>query len=579
MKSSTGKRSFLQSALVLTISTFFVKIAGLLFTIVIQRSLLDSGMGVFYSAYNIYNLFAVLASAGLPVAVSRMISETLVKENHDEAQKIYKVSARLFLGIGAVVAGVMLIFGDALAELIGNPDAGLSIRVLAVTAFCAFIMSALRGYFQGHNYMRPTAVSQVIEAFVKLGLGVAAAVLIMKAGGSDKLGSAGAIIGVSAGAVIAVVYLLIKKRGHDKATPFTGMETRSTPAIIKELFRIAIPVSLGASVMSVVNVIDDYLIMNILQGGAGIFGAKIGGLGYLYEYAKSLNGVFGNAKKIFNLPSAFIVPFTVSILPVLTAAYVAKNRNEINKNLTNCFKYSMIIALPSGVGMIILAKPIYNLLYKTTDADLGAVMMAIFGIAVILYAIVSISGSILQAFGKVNRPLISLVVGGVVKCVLTAVLVSIPEINIKGAPIATCVCYTVMIVMNMIFLRKYIRESVKSILKSVSKTLLAAVVMGGATYGVLALLSSLFDIYSSKKMAVISMIIMLIVAVGVYFAVVFLLKVITPAEIKETLGGRRKHKADKGSESGSDQDGIETVEETAGAIENAVSNDEKGEEK
>ncbi|MBQ7599281.1 MAG: polysaccharide biosynthesis protein [Clostridia bacterium] len=542
MKNTTGKRSFLQSALVLTISTFFVKIAGLLFTIAVQRALLDSGMGVFYSAYNIYNLFAVLASAGLPVAVSRMISETLVNENHDEAQKIYKVSARLFLAIGAVVAGAMLIFGDALAKMIGNPDAGLSIRVLAVTAFCAFIMSALRGYFQGHNYMKPTAVSQVIEAFVKLGLGLAMAILIMKAGGTDKLGSAGAIIGVSVGAVIAVVYLLFKKRGYDKGTPLVGMETRSTSAIVKELFRIAVPVSLGASVMSVVNVIDDYLIMNILQDGAGLFGAKIGGLGYLYDYAKSLNGIFGNAKKIFNLPSAFIVPFTVSILPVLTAAYVAKNRDEINKNLSNCFKYSMMIALPSGVGMIILAKPIYNLLYKTADADLGAAMLAIFGIAVILYALVSISGSILQAFGKVNRPLISLVVGGVVKCVLTAVLVSIPEINIKGAPIATCVCYVVMIVMNMIFLRKFIKDSVKQILLSLLKTALAAAIMGGATYGVFILLSSVLDIYSSRTMAVISMIIMLAVAVAVYFASVFLLKVITPGELKETLGlrGRRR---------------------------------------
>ncbi len=537
------KKSFLQSALVLTIATFFVKIAGLVFTVAIQQyALRDTGMAVFYGAYDIYNLFAVLASAGLPVAVSRMISETLVRENHDEAQKIYKVSIRLFIYIGAALAAIMLIFGDGLAALLNNPDSGLSIRVLSVTAFCAFMMSALRGYFQGHSYMRPTAVSQVIEAFVKLGLGMSLAVIIMKAGGTDKTGSAGAIIGVSVGAVLAVVYLLFKKRKFDKEIVLTGMETRSTKAIVKELFRIAIPVSLGASVMSVVNVIDNYLIMNILQEGAPVFAARIGGFGLSYESAKELFGIFGNAKKIFNLPSAFIVPFTVSILPALTAAYVSKNKKDVVGNLTSCFKYSMMLALPAGIGMIILAKPIYNLLYRTENTDLGAVMLAIFGLAVILYAVVSITGSILQAFGKVNMPLVSLVVGGIVKCILTAVLVSTPSIGIIGAPIATCICYVVMIFMNFFFLRKFMKGSVKRILVNFIKTLVATVLMGGAAYLVYTLLSSRIDIFASRTIQLVTTIAFIGVAVVVYVAAIFLFKVVTPGELKETLGRRKKAK-------------------------------------
>ncbi len=537
------KKSFLQSALVLTIATFFVKIAGLVFTVAIQQyALRDTGMAVFYGAYDIYNLFAVLASAGLPVAVSRMISETLVRENHDEAQKIYKVSIRLFIYIGAALAAIMLIFGDGLASLLNNPDSGLSIRVLSVTAFCAFMMSALRGYFQGHSYMRPTAVSQVIEAFVKLGLGMSLAVIIMKAGGTDKTGSAGAIIGVSVGAVLAVVYLLFKKRKFDKEIVLTGMETRSTKAIVKELFRIAIPVSLGASVMSVVNVIDNYLIMNILQEGAPVFAARIGGFGLSYESAKELFGIFGNAKKIFNLPSAFIVPFTVSILPALTAAYVSKNKKDVVGNLTSCFKYSMMLALPAGIGMIILAKPIYNLLYRTENTDLGAVMLAIFGLAVILYAVVSITGSILQAFGKVNMPLVSLVVGGIVKCILTAVLVSTPSIGIIGAPIATCICYVVMIFMNFFFLRKFMKGSVKRILVNFIKTLVATVLMGGAAYLVYTLLSSRIDIFASRTIQLVTTIAFIGVAVVVYVAAIFLFKVVTPGELKETLGRRKKAK-------------------------------------
>ena len=171
LKTTDSRGAFLQGAFILTISTAFVKLAGLLFTIPVANMLGGEGMGYFYTAYDIYNMLAVLASAGLPVAVSRMVSETLVRGNTDEAERIYKVSVRIFTIIGAVIAAVMFLGADLLAGLLKNPNAGMSIRVLAVTAFCAFVMSALRGYFQGHSIMTYTAVSQVIEAFAKLILG------------------------------------------------------------------------------------------------------------------------------------------------------------------------------------------------------------------------------------------------------------------------------------------------------------------------------------------------------------------------------------------------------------------------
>ncbi|MBQ8369109.1 MAG: oligosaccharide flippase family protein, partial [Clostridia bacterium] len=153
LKNTDTRGTFLQGAFILTISTAFVKLAGLLFTIPIANMLGGEGMGYFYAAYDIYNMLAVLASAGLPVAVSRMVSETLVSGNTDEAERIYTVSARIFTVIGAVIAAFMFFGADLLANLIGNPNSALSIRVLAITAFCAFVMSALRGYFQGHSVM------------------------------------------------------------------------------------------------------------------------------------------------------------------------------------------------------------------------------------------------------------------------------------------------------------------------------------------------------------------------------------------------------------------------------------------
>ena len=519
MENTTKKTSFLQGAFILTISTAFVKLAGLLFTIPIANLLKGDGMGYFYSAYDIYNMLAVLASAGLPVAVSRMVSETLVSGNTDEAERIYKVSSRLFTIIGAVIAAVMFFGADLLASLIKNPNAGLSIRVLSITAFCAFVMSSLRGYFQGKNIMIHTAISQVIEAFAKLILGCALAAVLIKTELKYVGGSAGAIMGVSIGAALAVVYLLVMKKKNMKTYVPSGMEVRSDGAIIKELFRIAIPVSLGASVMSLVNLIDTAVIMRILQDK----------LLYTYEDANWLYGVFGNAKKIFNFPSAFIVPFTVSILPVLTAAFTAKDDEGVKRNMINVFKYSNMLAFPAGLGIFVLSEPIMNIIYFNTpdEANAGAPLLAVFGFAVMLYALVSVTGSILQSFGKVNLPLISLSVGAAIKCGLNYLLVGFEKINIMGAPIATVACYVVMLTMNLIFLRKYLKGC-GEIIPNTIKTLVASVVMGVGAYLAYQPLSSLLGVKIGGLVAILC-------GVVIYAALILVLKIVTVKELKSML--------------------------------------------
>ena len=521
--------SFLEGAFILTIATAFVKIAGLLFKFPVAYILGDSGMGVYYHAYEIYNFLAVLASMGLPVAVSRVISETLVSDNYAEAEKIYQVSIRLFTIIGIVVAAIMAIFSNQLAFLLeGNSYAGDSIRVLSVTALCAFIMSAQRGYFQGNSTMMPTAVSQVIEAVIKLALGISLALVAVRAEAGDSLASAAAISGVSAGAVCAVIFLFVWKKKTDRKEKelISDQPVRSGRRIIWELFRIAVPVSLGQSVISFVALIDNYVIMHILQEGI-LIGRLVLLNGYqmLDTDANALYGVFSNAKSVFNLPSAFIVPFTISILPALTAAFTRGDQEGVGKNMTNCFKYALMLAAPAGIGLFVMAKPIYGILYPKSDLTEGAPMLAAFGIAVILYAVVSITGAMLQAFGKATRPLISMLAGGAVKCALTTGLLLVPDLKIKGAPIATCVCYTVMILMNLFFLRSYIKGCVKSILGSTAKTLGAALIMGGAAYLLFIPLNGWMGLKLGGAVA--------ILAAGlIYIALIFAFRIVTLNELK-----------------------------------------------
>ncbi len=491
-----------------------------MFTLPISNMLKD-GMGYFYAAYDIYNMLAVLASAGLPVAVSRMVSETLVLGNYEEAERIYKVSERIFTIIGAVIAAVMFFGAELLATLLANPSAAMSIRALSVTAFCAFVMSALRGYFQGRAIMKYTAVSQVIEAFAKLVLGFLLAFVLTKTEYGYIGGSAGAILGVSIGAVLATVYLYINKRRMSRATVLSYMPVRPDRQIVKELFRIAIPVSLGASVMSLVNLIDTAVIMRVLQYG----------LSYSYDDANSLYAILGNAKKIFNFPSAFIVPFSVSILPALTAAFTSKDKDGVRDNMVTCFKYSLMLALPAGIGIFVLSDPIMKIIYFNVNdpGNNGPVLLAIFGIAVILYSLVSISGAILQAFGRVNLPLISLTVGGIVKVVLNAILVGIESVNIMGAPIATVVCYVVMIAMNLIFLRKYLAGCGVIIWNTV-KTVAASLIMGACAYFLYGFLSDP-DILGVK----IGGLVAIFAAVVIYAVLVLLFKIVNISELKSML--------------------------------------------
>ncbi len=517
---SESRGTFLQGAFILTISTALVKIAGLLFTIPIANMLGDEGMGCFYAAYDIYNMLAVLASAGLPVAVSRMVSETLVADNTDEADRIYQVSVKIFTLLGAVIAAFMFFGADWMAvRFLANSSAALSIRVLSFTAFFSFILSSMRGYFQGYSIMTYTAVSQVIEAVSKLVLGCGLAYVLTKMSSSYAVWSSGAIFGVSVGAGLAVLFLAWNVRRMRKDRKPCGMAVRSDGTILKKLFLIAIPVSLGASVMSIVNFVDTAVIMRVLQES----------LGYAENEASALFGIFGNAKKIFNFPSAFIVPFTVSILPALTAAVTAKNKEKISENMTSCFKFSFMVSIPAGVGIFVLAEPIMNILYFNSkdETDVGPTLLAIFGIAVILYSVVSITNAILQAFGKVNYPLISLCVGGVVKGVLNAVLVGVPAINIVGAPIATCVCYVVMILMNFAFIGKYM-TNLRGIAKNTLKIFLSTLVMGGTAYGLYLLLAEPLGVKWGGLCA--------IAGAGVmYVVMLFVSRAVTVAELKTVL--------------------------------------------
>ena len=521
MKPINEANRFIHGAFVLTVTTAIVKIIGFLFTVFLGNLLSADGMGYFYTSYDIYNMLTVLATAGLPVAVSRMISEAKQQKKAADISRIFKVALMAFSSVGIIISLVMFFGADQWTAFITNPNASPAIKALAITSFLAFVMSAMRGYFQGHSDMVPTAVSQVIESLSKLVIGCTLAYYIMRSTDSYAMGAAGAILGVSIGAVLAVIILTFYKRRYNKLYygDITDSPTRTDKDILVDLVKLSIPISLGASVMSIVNFFDMTLIMRVLQDV----------LNYTYEEANWLFGVYGNAKKIFNLPAAFIIPFSVSILPALTSAITRGDKDQIRTNIVSAFKFPMMISFPAGVGLMALAYPILSIIYftKPDEVTAGAPLLAVLGLAVILNSVVTITNAILQSYKKVNFSMIAMIVGAVVKLVFNWGLIQIPSMNIMGAPIATCACYAVIAAMNILYLRKLIPPK-SNVVKNLAAITAAAVIMGLSAFG-------LYNLTSQFINAKIACMLTIMVAFAIYLVFIFLFKVITKAELKSML--------------------------------------------
>ena len=525
MKQINEANRFIHGAFILTITTVIVKIIGFLFTIPLANLLGADGMGYFYSSYDIYNMLTVLATAGLPVAVSSLISEAAEKKQPANINRIYKVALISFSAVGLVISLLMFFGADQWAAFIKNPNASLAIRALSITSFFAFIMSALRGYFQGHSDMIPTAISQVIEALSKLVIGCTLAYYIMKTSGDFITGAASAILGVSIGAVLATIILFFYKRRYNKNYyhDITDKITRTDKDILLELVKISIPIALGASVMSIVNFFDMTLIMRQLQDT----------LGYTGERANWLYGAYGNAKKIFNLPAAFIIPFSVSILPALTAAITRDDKDQIRTNLVLVFKYPMMISFPAGFGLMTLAYPILSIIYfRPDEVEAGTPLLAILGLAVILNSIVVITNAILQSYKRVNFSMFAMVVGAVFKLLLNWWLIGIESVNIMGAPIATCACYGVIAVMNILYLRKLIPPKSR-VIKNLALITLASGIMGGCAFG-------LYNIAERFINAKIACVLTIMIAAAIYLVCIILFKVVTKAELLSILSRKKK---------------------------------------
>ena len=476
---------FLSGVAVLTVSTAIVKVIGLLYKIPMLKVLGEEGMGYFNSAYELYTFFYIIATAGIPVAISIMIAKNLERGRLENVKKIYNVVFSLLFLLG-ITGTVVLYYGAGIfGELIGNTDAVLCIAAISPMALFISVSSAVRGFFQGHQNMMPTALSQVIEALGKLILGLALAIWSVKEGYSVPVAASFATAGITLGVGLSMLYLLlaklISKRREIEADVDGSKET--SKSILGGVVKIAIPITLSSLVMSLTRVVDLVMIMRRLQT-----------IGYTMGAANAIYGSYSTlAVSMYNLPGAFVTPIAISLVPILTSAVQAANKKRENRILNSSLRLCGLITLPASLGLSIFSRPILELVFagEVNAINIAAPLLSVLGISVFFSSIMTVTNSILQAYGMERKPIISMFAGAAVKTVFSYILIGIPSINIYGAPISTLLCAVTVTLMNLYYIGRVTGE-LDSATRLFIKPMLASAVSIGAMGVLYYVLSSIF---------------------------------------------------------------------------------------
>lgn len=481
MSDAQKKQNFLQGTALLALATAIVKVIGALYKIPLNAIIGEQGFGYFNTAYDIYNVLLMISTAGLPVAMSRMISQASSLGHYNQVRRIYRTARGIFLALGIAGSLLMTLFCRQLARFQNQPDAWAAIGCLGPSVLLICVMSTYRGFFQGQSNMIPTSISQVLEAATKLIVGMIAALALLKMTNSVPLAAGGAILGVTVSCLVSSFYLFACFRKSFASLPQTREEPRPYADTAKGLLIIAIPITIGSAGLQLLTMLETKIYMGQLLG-----------LGYSQAAADTMRGIYGMTLTIFNMPCAFITPITISIIPAITAQLTLCNDAEAKATEESAARITGLISMPCAFGLGLLAEPVTALLgrYSGENLALATTLMAILGFSIMFNAVVLMTTAIMQAHGHAGRPVINMLLGGVLKLAAVFILTGNPNIGIVGTPVGTLLCYIAIAALNLYSIRTLL-EHPPAILRNLARPFFASLIMGIFVYGTLLVLKTL----------------------------------------------------------------------------------------
>ena len=538
------KQSMLNGAMILVVSAVLVKIIGAIFKIPMTDMLGTVGRGYFNSAYEVYTPIFAIAMAGLPVAVARMVAENVALERYREARIVYRVSIRLFLIVGTCGTLLMFLIAYPYCHFIADIRNLPALMCIAPSIFFCCFMSSYRGYYEGLRNMTPTAISQVFEALGKLVLGLVFIKAFQSYGMSQfnagmaasgnvsatvfgtvvrdlteansaiqPWAAAGAVMGVTCGSIASTVFLMIcykiKGDGFTRVQLVNSPKPTQSTVIAKNLIAIAIPMVISSLILNITNLIDTATIQSRIASAlnteegfnhiSDMFASSFQtaaaadrlNLKDKAEVVKYLWGAYGTALDFKNLVPTVTIQLGVSALPALAAAWAVKNHKEVRSTIETVLRVAMIVALPAGIGMGVLAEPILQIIYgrgSSSDAiAIVAPIMATLSFSTFLIAVSTPTTSMLQAIGRTDIPVKTVGVAAVIKIVCNFIFVGNYRFNIFGALVGTVVFYIIVVGVNLSSLLRISKVKVQWSSVFV-KPLLAALACGFTAYAVNGLL-------------------------------------------------------------------------------------------
>ncbi len=463
-------KNYVVGAMVLTVGSLLSKFLGMFFKIPLVNYLGDYGMGLYGYAYPLYSTFLMVSTAGLPSAVSKMVSESVSGGNYKQAYKIFNIAFVTLAVMGGVSSIVMFAGANFFISIFDwDPEAYYSIVAISFAPFFVCLISVVRGFFQGMQNMIYTSVSEVLEQIGRVFVGVFLAIYLMNTKGV-AWGAAGATFGAVAGAMIAFVFLYIsfavyraKHSDELKLQPET-IVVRNNKDIFKNLVLIAIPIACGSIVTTLMDLINSMTITSSLKA-----------IGYTAKEATDLYGqLTSKAQTLINVPLVIGSSLAVSLVPSISESFVKKDIHKAQAKSTLAVRLAFLISVPASLGLSLLSEPIFKLLYP--KASSGAQMLSYLAYTVIFTVAMSTLQGILQGAGRYYAPLKNLLIGGVVKYILNVVLIRIPILNIYGAIISSIVATFVIFVLDFIDVKRYVGFGKMSL--SMIKIILSSLIMG-----------------------------------------------------------------------------------------------------
>ena len=537
MDDKTSGKHIIKQGTILAAASVISRIIGMLYRSPMAAVIGDKGNGLYSFAFEIYSIALILSSYSMPLAVSKLLSARFAKKEYKNADKIYKF-AYIFAAVSGMVMALILFFGAGTIErLSGHEGLALPLKVLAPTVFVVALAGTIRGFFQSRNTMMPTAVSQLAEQIINAIVSIVAAVILVRFAANEfdkaRYGAAGGTIGTLFGALSSLMFLIFlfviykprmkKHLSHDKM----GV-TVSNEEVLKLIVATIVPVILSQTVYQSIGVVDGFMFGNLYKGSD----------------STALYGIYSSKYRLMvNVPNAISSALASSMIPSLVSLYTLKNFVEFRARLKTSVKFNMIIAFPCAFGISALSGMIMKLLFPTTDTVISGRMLMYGSVAVLFYALSTVTNAALQGMDRMRLPVRHAAISLLIHIPLMVILLKFTKLGAHALVIGNIIYPLIVCALNWASVARYAnyRQEVKT---TFIIPLLASSVMWIETFCLSRLMVKVLPVnYVTNALITI---ICIVNACLVYFIMLFVLKGVTREELKEfPMGGRMAKFADK----------------------------------